>query len=381
MVIEGSIVKSRSGSPAANDSAVGTASTRYSRAVSAVPLGNRPATAEDLRRPLPKPPAKEQPSVAETASYDPAFVPANGVEENLLEAARQRRTDRFLSTLLLARVLVPGWDSDPRPAPDQWKTETLAGNEHFVTFTSKERMAERLGKDATASWIRFTTLIGSWPGDQLSFAVNPDTPVGATLPGDEIVALAAWAMKMGLDEDPESDAAPEPDSESQQPETQANEPLVMQKTISTRQVGLFLERGYDRASGFVHRAGEVDHLCTPSQIYSALGLGYSGSSFTPDASEVYLLRWRAYRGNLYRIPYGGPSEAARRATDGWVIERAPFRGNGFAPSGNGDVIAEFKVDSVRLPHGAQLWRLDRDGNERLVAILDADGPRWQLVGA
>ena len=69
-----------------------------------------------------------------------------------------------------------------------------------------------------------------------------------------------------------------------------------------------------------------------------------------------------------------------RAMQGWVIERGPFRGNGFAPGETNDVIAEFKVDSVRLPHGAELWRVDRDGNEELVAKFDADGPRWQRVG-
>jgi len=66
--------------------------------------------------------------------------------------------------------------------------------------------------------------------------------------------------------------------------------------------------------------------------------------------------------------------------EGWVIERPPFRGNGFAPSEGRDVIAEFKVDSVRLPHNSQVWRFDRDGHELLIAVLDADGPRWRQVG-
>ena len=68
------------------------------------------------------------------------------------------------------------------------------------------------------------------------------------------------------------------------------------------------------------------------------------------------------------------------AMEGWVIERPPFRGNGFAPTESTDVIAEFKVDSVRLPHGAQLWRLRADGSSALVAVLDADGPSWRQVG-
>jgi hypothetical protein len=69
-----------------------------------------------------------------------------------------------------------------------------------------------------------------------------------------------------------------------------------------------------------------------------------------------------------------------RAMEGWVIERPPFRGNGFAPGDSSDVVAEFKVDSARLPHGAQLWRVAADGSEKLLAILDADRPVWRRVG-
>lgn len=151
--------------------------------------------------------------------------------------------------------------------------------------------------------------------------------------------------------------------------------------IAPTQVSYYLERGYDRISGFVHRASEVAHLNSPEQMYTALGLGYAGSPFKPSDDEVYLLRWTAYRPNLYRIPYGGRDEPGMRAMQGWMIERPPFRGNGFAPGESDDVIAEFKVDSARLPHGTQLWRLSREGQETLVALLDADGPRWMPISA
>ncbi len=119
---------------------------------------------------------------------------------------------------------------------------------------------------------------------------------------------------------------------------------------------------------------------SPARLISALGLTYAGSPFHPDVAEVYVLRWPAYRPSLYRIPYGGQNEQALRAMDGWVIERPPFRGNGFAPGEGRDVIAEFKVDSVRLPHGAQLWRIDADGTEKMIAIFDCDAPIWRKVG-
>ena len=135
----------------------------------------------------------------------------------------------------------------------------------------------------------------------------------------------------------------------------------MQKAIAPSQLAYYLERGYDRVSGFVHRAGELAHLTTPAELHDALGPGLPGSPFARDAEEAYVLRWPAYRPSLYRIPYGGQNEAAMRAMEGWVIERAPFRGNGFAPGESSDVVAEFKVDSARLPHGAQLWRIGAEG--------------------
>lgn len=66
-----------------------------------------------------------------------------------------------------------------------------------------------------------------------------------------------------------------------------------------------------------------------------------------------------------------------RAMEGWVIERPPFRGNGFAPGESTDVVAEFKVDSARLPHGAELWRIGADAAARLVAVLDTDALVWR----
>jgi hypothetical protein len=314
-----------------------------------------------------------------------SIAPANSVEESLRDAAEAGSTDRFLSTLLLARVLIPGWDGDEPLDAAAWATNDLPDGLHLIVFTSHERMAEHLGADVQGSWIKFTKLIRSWPGPSIAFAVNPESQIGATLPGDEVVQLASWAAESGLGaDDPEEavaastaeEAAPRPTFE---PQTQTG-PIMMQKPITPEQLSYYLERGYDRVSGFVHRAGEVAHLKLPEQLYLALGLNYAGSSFDPHATEAYVLRWRAYRANLYRIPYGGQHEAGMRAMEGWVIERPPFRGNGFAPSETNDVIAEFKVDSARLPHNAQIWRLHGEGEEELIAVLDADGPRWRPAG-
>jgi hypothetical protein len=328
---------------------------------------------------------------AEVPAVEPEvpFVPANDVERELHEAADSGNTDAFLSTLLLATVLVPvAPHSRPGSAPGEsgfaFRTEEMEGERYLIVFTSKDRLAEHFAEPTRTVSVRFFELIRNWPDPVWSFAVNPNTPVGAKYPGPQVIALANWATEAGLGAEPmdapivedfsEPVPTPEPASDDAQHAT------VMQKTLPPDQVDYYLERGYDRVGGFVHRATEVEHLRTPGELFGALGLSYDASPHQPDAKEAFVLRWPAYRPSLYRIPYGGQNEQALRAMDGWVIERAPFRGNGFAPGEGRDVIAEFKVDSVRLPHGSQLWRIDADGNERMIAIFDNDGPLWRRVG-
>ncbi|MFD1081432.1 SseB family protein [Micromonospora andamanensis] len=322
----------------------------------------------------------------------PPFQPANEVEEDLYGAADAGSTDTFLSTLLLARVLMPvAAESAPGSRPGEtgfvWPTVQLDGQTFVVAYTSPQRLTDHTDPAAETVQVRFVQLIRRWPDPSWSFAVNPGTPVGAKLPGEQIVGLANWAAELGLGDDAEPEpepvaAAPAPASSPRQaaPAGDLARPIVMQKAIAPSQLGYYLERGYDRVSGFVHRASELAHLTTPAALYQALGLGHPESPFTPDAEQIYVLRWPAYRPSLYRIPYGGQNEAAMRAMEGWVIERPPFRGNGFAPGEGSDVLAEFKVDSVRLPHGAQLVRIDAAGTERLIAVLDADTLSWQEVG-
>ena len=329
--------------------------------------------------------ATEPEAPAESAvDIDPDFEPANDAETELLAAAGSGQTDQFLSTLLLAKVLIPipaGMSTSIKPGEPGfiWRREQVEGQPYVVVFTSTERINEYLGADVETVSVKFVQLIAAWPDETWAFAVNPGTPVGATLPGAQIKALATWATEVGLTDQPSVEYEEASAIAVGTAVVPTKHPVVMQKPIAPSQITYYLERGYDRVSGFVQRASEVAHLTTPEQLYQALGLGYAGSPFKQSDEEVYVLRWTAHRPNLYRIPYGGRDEHSMQAMRGWVIERAPFRGNGFAPGESGEVIAEFKVDSARLPHAAQMWRMTRDAGETLVALLDADVPRWRRV--
>jgi hypothetical protein len=326
-------------------------------------------------------------------SWAVGFVPANETEAELLAAAMTNNTDSFLSTLLLARVVLPvpismPPGSRPRDKYFPWPIQDIENDERLIpVFTSPERLAdygtEKFGPSISTMSMRFIELIEAWPSERIQFAINPGTPVGTTLPGSQIVALASWAAEVGLRGETPGEvtlAARRNEAGTSMgvagaPAVGAATAIVMQRAVPPAQVPFYLERGYDRVSGFVNRASEVAHLKSPRVLYRALGLVYPDSPFAEDDAQVHVLRWVAHRPDLYRLPYGGQNESAMRAMQGWIIERAPFRGNGFAP-GEGDVVSEFKVDSARLPHGAQMWRLTRDGVETLVASFDADSGRW-----
>src|SRR6185295_4992134 len=131
------------------------------------------------------------------------FEPANAVERDLLNAAGEGSTDAFLSTLLLATVLVPVADSSrPGSAPGEsgfaFRTEEIDGERFLVVFTSRDRLAEHYREPARTVGAKFLELIRNWPDPAWSFAVNPGSPVGAKYPGSQVIALASWADEAGL---------------------------------------------------------------------------------------------------------------------------------------------------------------------------------------
>src|SRR5690606_16072308 len=133
----------------------------------------------------------------------------------------------------------------------------------------------------------------------------------------------------------------------------------------------------------VHRFQDVRELTTRASVIRCLGLVYEGSPFSAKTEELYVIRWRAVKPSLFRRPLGGIDEWSMGIIPGgWVIEKAPFPGSGYAP-GEGPVIPVFKIESQRLPHGAELYRIAADGRETRVAGYDADLRRWtvRLAGA
>lgn len=341
----------------------------------------------------------------------PEFEPGNRIDQELYEAAVNGDTDTFLQVLLSADVLVPvpadaPLDRTPMDPHFQWKA-ALRDPSAVQVFTSLVQLHATLGGAPGANpagpeprfvYIDFRDLIDSWPHAEWTMLLNPGTRIGASLRGDQVQALSEWALRVGLIRRADSAATdgrpPEPrPAETPAPHAPAvdahGRPIaaapyeavrrspVMQKVLPHGHVTWYLDQGYDRVGGFVHLSSDVGDLQTPAQLYEVLGLLTADSSFSPDDDGVYVIRWTAHCDDLYRIPFGGQTEEDRQVWGdaGWIVERAPFHGDGFAPGSFG-TIREFKVDSVRLPHGAEMYYLGRDRSERFVAVYDPDVLTW-----
>jgi hypothetical protein len=139
---------------------------------------------------------------------------------------------------------------------------------------------------------------------------------------------------------------------------------LMQKAIPPRLVEPYLTGRRSVIAGFVYRVQDSS-FDDPADFYDALDLRYEGSDFTPDLTEVYILRWSAVAVNSYRIPYSPENGGDWRG-------EPPFTGTGFTSS-LARRVAEFFTDPIPVPVGAEMYRIRR-GAEEFIARFD--GQVW-----
>lgn len=139
---------------------------------------------------------------------------------------------------------------------------------------------------------------------------------------------------------------------------------LLHKAIPPRMVEPYLTGRRSIISGFVHRVADSP-ATRPRDLHSSLGLGYEGSEFSPDMTEIYVLRWRAVSTDSYRIPY-----SAAHGGD-WAM-KPPFTGAGYTGSPDSPV-AEYFTDPIPVPVGAEIHRI---GADRTDFIARYDGQVW-----
>jgi len=120
---------------------------------------------------------------------------------------------------------------------------------------------------------------------------------------------------------------------------------AMRKVVPPRMVGPYMSGQRGVIAGYVHRVRDV-LLRSPADAFFSLGLGYEGSDFKPDMSEIYFLCWQA------------------REIDGYV----PVTSRG--PGGP----VEFYLEPIQIPVATVLCRLIDSGEE---PVARYDGLAWR----
>lgn len=290
------------------------------------------------------------------------WQPANTFEEQLYAAHLAEDAGACMALLRVTEYALPisaaaaSGQEQPR-----WATADRQDGTWVLAYTSVEGMG--VGTDGQATHCRISSLVdlaSGWPNPEWGLALNPGLPIQLLLRPGTLARLAA------------------PSLSDEQAANPGQAPPLVQKLLPHAEVPVLFARRDDRVSGYVHPLADVNHIGSPNVLLDALARSADERELIDDAGSVFLLRWPAIGPDLYRSPYGGTTELACQAVEGWVVEEPPFIGTGFVPNVD-QVIREFKVDGIGLPHRSEIVELDIDGNERRRAVWDGDRGTWMLA--
>jgi hypothetical protein len=123
---------------------------------------------------------------------------------------------------------------------------------------------------------------------------------------------------------------------------------LLVKAIPPRLVEPYLTGQRSVIAGYVYRAQDCS-FSEPAEYYKALALGYAGSDFTEDMTELYLLQWPTLELSASLLPV------------------AP------GATGPASTVPEFYTLPVPVPIGAEIYRITVGADE---FIARYDGQVW-----
>mgnify|MGYP000603124792 FL=1 len=157
---------------------------------------------------------------------------------------------------------------------------------------------------------------------------------------------------------------------------------ALQKVTDVRQAdgrlaGGTEDRPASATGGSVSVARDTRDLTTPEHIYDGLALEYPDTPFAPDKPAI-AMRFTVADGVPVHLP---DQQLSRLAGHGDSFDPGygyPFTGTGFTASDHFTVPEYFLAGGTRMNPGAEMYRIDPDGTESLLAVLDPGG-RWVKV--
>jgi hypothetical protein len=138
---------------------------------------------------------------------------------------------------------------------------------------------------------------------------------------------------------------------------------VLEKVVAPAISEAFYRHGYYHVGGPVARAVDVAELTTAAAILDAWRLRYDGTPFAPDPDHVDVLRFRVHPLMSLSNPTDTPSRP-------WPTYPTGFLGT------NGTAAPVWVLDRTRVPAGAELWRVKRDGSQECLTMFTGPARGW-----
>lgn len=157
---------------------------------------------------------------------------------------------------------------------------------------------------------------------------------------------------------------------------------ALQKIVDTRQAEFRLAGGSDAyppdaTGGSVSVAGDTRDLQTPQSVYDGLALEYPNTTFSPHEPLV-AMRFTREDGTPAYVPDGQLSERTGHGPSFDPGYDYPFTGTGFTASDHHTVPEYFLPGGTGMNPGAEMYRVNTDGSETLLAVLGDQG-EWIRV--
>jgi hypothetical protein len=151
----------------------------------------------------------------------------------------------------------------------------------------------------------------------------------------------------------------------------------LQKVIDTRQGEGRLDDGPkrfppDATGGSVSVARDTYALNTPERVYDGLALEYDGTPFSPE-EPLIAMRFTVDDGVPVHLPDQQLSQLTGHGASHDPGYGYPFTGTGFTASDHFTVAEYFLDGGTQMNPGAEMYRINTDGSEELIAVLDAGG--------
>ena len=148
---------------------------------------------------------------------------------------------------------------------------------------------------------------------------------------------------------------------------------ILQKAVDQNQIDRYLSGEFKQVGGFITTAKDSKHLQTYEDLYYGLRLDYIDSPYKLEDSKCGIIRYTSNDASTAIVP--------RSVTNGGTETLPmPFTGHGFTSGSNGRLgVPEWKTDYLSPNNGAEIWEVNSDGSERLVAVFLSDAKQFVKV--